>query len=186
MNNDKDTRKYKQTELGWLPEDWEVARLGDKVSDSCYGIGSEAISYNGVDKYLRITDITDEEYFAPNPLCSPAVFNESYIAKENDLFVARTGASVGKTYLYDSKDGRLIFAVFLMKLNVTDANSKFVFYYTQTSQYKNWVISESMRSGQPGLNLKQIKNLSIPFPPIEEQRRIALPALTTFSISWIG
>lgn len=163
-----------------------MARLGDKVSDSCYGIGSEAISYNGVDKYLRITDITDEEYFAPNPLCSPAFFNESYIAKENDLFVARTGASVGKTYLYDSKDGRLIFAGFLMKLNVTDANSKFVFYYTQTSQYKNWVISESMRSGQPGLNLKQIKNLSIPFPPIEEQRRIALPALTTFSISWIG
>lgn len=169
----KDTRKYKQTELGLLPEDWEVAKLGEKVSDSCYGIGAEAISYNGVDKYLRITDITDEGHFAPNPLCSPSFFNESYIAKENDLFVARTGASVGKTYLYDSKDGRLIFAGFLMKLNITDANSKFVFYYTQTSQYKNWVISESMRSGQPGLNLKQIKNLSIPFPPIEEQRRIA-------------
>lgn len=155
-----------------------MARLGDNVSDSCYGIGAEAISYNGVDKYLRITDITDEGHFAPNPLCSPAFFNESYIATENDLFVARTGASVGKTYLYDSKDGRLIFAGFLMKLNITDANSKFVFYYTQTSQYKNWVISESMRSGQPGLNLKQIKNLSIPLPPIEEQRRIA-SALTS-------
>lgn len=174
----KDTRKYKKTELGLLPEDWEVAKLGEKVSDSCYGIGAEAISYNGVDKYLRITDITDEGHFAPNPLCSPAFFSESYIAKANDLFVARTGASVGKTYLYDSKDGRLIFAGFLMKLNITDANSKFVFYYTQTSQYKNWVISESMRSGQPGLNLKQIKNLSIPLPPIEEQRRIA-SALTS-------
>lgn len=174
----EETRKYKQTELGLLPEDWEVVKLGEKVSNPCYGIGAEAISFNGVDKYLRITDISDEGHFAPNPLCSPAFFNEIHIAKENDLFVARTGASVGKTYLYNSKDGRLIFAGFLVKLNITDANSKFVFYYTQTSQYKNWVVSESMRSGQPGLNLKQTMNLSMPLPPIEEQRRIA-SALTS-------
>lgn len=174
----EETRKYKQTELGLLPEDWEVVKLGEKVSSPCYGIGAEAISFNGVDKYLRITDISDEGHFAPNPLCSPAFFNEIHIAKENDLFVARTGASVGKTYLYNSKDGRLIFAGFLMKLNITDANSTFVFYYTQTNQYKNWVISESMRSGQPGLNLKQTMKLSIPLPPIEEQRRIA-SALTS-------
>lgn len=174
----EETRKYKQTELGLLPEDWEVVKLGEKVSSPCYGIGAEAISFNGVDKYLRITDISDEGHFAPNPLCSPAFFNEIHIAKENDLFVARTGASVGKTYLYNSKDGRLIFAGFLMKLNITDANSKFVFYYSQTNQYKNWVISESMRSGQPGLNLKQTMKLSIPLPPIEEQRRIA-SALTS-------
>lgn len=174
----EETRKYKQTELGLLPEDWEVVKLGEKVSNPCYGIGAEAISFNGVDKYLRITDISDEGHFAPNPLCSPAFFNEIHIAKENDLFVARTGASVGKTYLYNSKDGRLIFAGFLMKLNITDANSIFVFYYTQTNQYKNWVISESMRSGQPGLNLKQTMKLSIPLPPIEEQHRIA-SALTS-------
>ena len=77
----KETRKYKQTELGLLPEDWEVVKLGEKVSNPCYGIGAEAISFNGVDKYLRITDISDEGHFAPNPLCSPAFFNEIHIAK---------------------------------------------------------------------------------------------------------
>ncbi len=61
-----------------------------------------------------------------------------------------------------------------MKLNVFNADSKYVFYNTLTKSYWNWVASESARTGQPGLNLQQMKLYSIALPPtIKEQQRIA-------------
>lgn len=164
----------KQTEIGLIPDDWEVKSLGEISMDFSYGVGAEAIPYNGNDKYIRITDIDDiTNEFSPNPLCSPKFYSSNYIVQEDDILFARTGASVGKTYIYNKKDGRLIFAGFLMKIHVNDANSKFIFYQTLTNNYKLWVISESMRTGQPGLNLEQIKNYTILVPPIAEQQRIA-------------
>ena len=164
----------KQTEVGLIPDDWEVKKLGEISNGFSYGVGAEAVSFNGSDRYIRITDIDDvTNRFSPNPLCSPKFYSSSDIVQENDILFARTGASVGKTYIYDKKDGRLIFAGFLMKLHVKDADSRFIFYQTLTDKYKAWVISESMRTGQPGLNLEQIKNFSIPLPPLPEQQRIA-------------
>ena len=164
----------KQTEVGLIPDDWEVKRLGEISNGFSYGVGAEAVSFNGSDRYIRITDIDDvTNRFVPNPLCSPKFYSSSDIVQENDILFARTGASVGKTYIYDKKDGRLIFAGFLMKLHVKDADSKFIFYQTLTDKYKSWVISESMRTGQPGLNLEQIKNFLIPLPPLAEQQQIA-------------
>ncbi len=166
--------KSKMTELGPLPEDWEVKRLGDVCSDYAYGTGAEAVEYDGKNKYIRITDIDENSHlFTPSPLTSPSSFSEGHVVKENDLLVARTGASVGKTYFYSTDDGKLIFAGFLMKANVKEAEGKFVFYLTLTDAYKKWVLSESARSGQPGINIKQLKNLLVPLPPLPEQRRIA-------------
>ena len=164
----------KQTEIGLIPDDWEVKRLGEISNGFSYGVGAEAVAFNGIDRYIRITDIDDAtNRFVPNPLCSPKFYSSSDIVQENDILFARTGASVGKTYIYDKKDGRLIFAGFLMKVHVIDEDGKFIFYQTLTDKYKSWVISESMRTGQPGLNLEQIKNFSIPLPPLPEQQRIA-------------
>ena len=164
----------KQTEIGLIPDDWEVKRLGEISNGFSYGVGAEAVAFNGIDRYIRITDIDDAtNRFVPNPLCSPKFYSSADIVQENDILFARTGASVGKTYIYDKKDGRLIFAGFLMKVHVIDEDGKFIFYQTLTDKYKSWVISESMRTGQPGLNLEQIKNFSIPLPPLPEQQRIA-------------
>jgi len=166
--------KFKQTEIGLIPEDWEVKTLGEVCQNALYGVGAEAIAYNGVDKYIRITDIDDiSGAYKPNPLASPSFYFDQHVVKENDLLVARTGASVGKSYLYNPTDGNLIFAGFLMKLNVCNANSQYVFYTTKTGRYMSWVASESARTGQPGLNLEQLKCFQIPFPPLAEQVKIA-------------
>ncbi len=166
--------KFKETEVGRVPVDWDVKTLEEITKDTSYGVAAEAIPYNGIHRYIRITDISDENgSFQPNPLTSPSFFNEEHLVKENDLLVARTGASVGKTYLYNHKDGQLIYAGFLIKTNVFKADSKYVFYYTQTYPYKLWVLSESMRSGQPGINAEQLKSLTIPIPSLSEQQRIA-------------
>ena len=166
--------EFKQTELGPIPVDWEVMRLGDVCTDYAYGTGAEAVDYDGENKYIRITDIDEDSHlYSPLPLASPSFFSEGHVVKENDLLVARTGASVGKTYFYSKSDGKLIFAGFLMKANVKHAEGKFIFYLTLTDYYKRWVLSESARSGQPGINIRQLQSLLLPLPPLSEQKAIA-------------
>lgn len=166
--------RFKDTELGRIPEDWEVKSIGSLAGDCFYGVGAEACPYNGCVKYIRITDIDDKSRcYVPSPTTSPSFYQEKYVVQENDLLVARTGASVGKSYLYDKNDGVLVFAGFLMKINVVKANPKYVFYNTLTKAYWNWIASESARTGQPGLNLQQIRLYTIPLPPLVEQNRIA-------------
>ncbi len=167
--------KFKETEVGKIPEDWEVKSLASLIDECGYGIGAEAVNFDGINKYLRITDIDDKSHnFKPSPLVSPSIIDDSYIAKKDDLFIARTGASVGKSYLYNKKDGRLYYAGFLIKVHIKHANSIIVFYNTLTERYNRWVISESARTGQPGINAIQLKSLKIILPKDRsEQNRIA-------------
>lgn len=166
--------KFKMTEVGVIPADWEIADLNNKTSSAIYGVSASAISYDGKHKYIRITDIDDVTGdFVPKPLVSPSFFQMKHIVHENDLLIARTGATVGKTYVYKKTDGNLIFAGFLMRISIKQANAKYIFFQTQTPYYKKWVISESARTGQPGLNIQQLLSLILPFPPIPEQGRIA-------------
>jgi type I restriction enzyme S subunit len=169
------TTHFKQTELGPIPQEWEVKSLGSITQNSSYGVGAEAIPFNGKAKYIRITDIDDDSHrFEPSPLTSPAFYENKHLVQENDLLIARTGASVGKTYLYNAKDGKLVFAGFLIKMNICGADSKFVFYSTLTKYYQDWIVSESARTGQPGVNLQQMKKLLIAIPSSKaEQTAIA-------------
>ena len=165
---------YKQSELGPIPEDWEVKKIIDICDNYSYGVGAEAIQYDGRNQYIRITDIDDESRaFSPDPVTSPSYISENCYVNNGDILIARTGNSVGKSYHYSPKNGKLIFAGFLMRIHVTSANSKFVFYNTLSTHYNNWITSESMRSGQPGINLEQIKQYIIALPSKEEQTAIA-------------
>lgn len=160
---------------------WRKVKLGDLISSANYGVGAEAIDFDGENKYLRITDIDDTTHkFIPNPLMSPSFYSDRYFVQKDDLLIARTGASVGKTYLYNEADGKLIYAGFLMKLHISKAVAKFVFYQTLTEKYNQFILSESARTGQPGINLQQIKKfeINIPYnfdgtPDLDEQKRIA-------------
>ena len=166
---------YKQTDIGVIPEDWEVVKLGKISTNMGYGVGASSVIYDGINKYIRITDIDDETHsFIPSPISSPSFFTESYLANEGDILFARTGASVGKSYIYDKKDGKLIIAGFLIRLNILDALPKYVYFQTLAKRYKDWVLSESARTGQPGLNLEQYKSFEIPIPKdTDEQTTIA-------------
>ncbi|MCH4100180.1 MAG: restriction endonuclease subunit S [Prevotella sp.] len=86
---------------------------------------------------------------------------------------ARTGASVGKTYLYKKSDGILYYAGFLIKMNISEADSKFVFLQTLRKQYYDWINSESKRSGQPGINLQQLKTYKFLSSSFIEQQAIS-------------
>ncbi len=178
MSEVKIPEGYKQTEVGVIPKDWEVEPLKSLLKEPPkYGINAAAVPLTGnLPVYIRITDISEDGYYSPEKVVGVnSPFSSSYILNEGDIVLARTGASVGKSYLYRKEDGTLIYAGFLIKVSPDKRllNSKYLHQYLKTEQYWAWVIVNSMRSGQPGINGNEYGRLLIPLPSIEEQTAIA-------------
>ncbi|MHA2440770.1 restriction endonuclease subunit S [Enterococcus faecalis] len=151
--------------------------MGDVADHFEYGLNASAIEYDGKNKYLRITDIDDSSRkFIQNKLTSPNINVEeasNYILTVGDILFARTGASVGKTYRYDIKDGKVYFAGFLIRARIKDSfDSEFVYWTTLTDRYNTFIKIMSQRSGQPGINAKEYSSFNILIPNIKEQQKI--------------
>ena len=169
---------YKQTEVGVIPEDWTIRSLLSCLrSAPNYGINAAAIPFDdALPTYLRITDIGEDNQFCPSPRVSVRHRSvQAFFLNKGDLVFARTGASVGKSYLYNPNDGPLVFAGFLIRVSPNPAELQPVFlaYCVQSNRYWNWVVTVSTRSGQPGINGQEYGTLQLPLPGPAEQRAIA-------------
>lgn len=170
---------HKKTLVGIIPEDWTVMKLGECLLDRPeYGINAPAVPYDdSAPTYIRITDITEDGFFSPENLVSVKHANaDRYFLREGDIVFARTGASVGKSYLYNRSDGPLVFAGFLIKIRVDPSFllPAFLASYVRTGFYWDWVKVMSMRSGQPGINGNEYAQLPVPVPPVSEQNSIVV------------
>ena len=142
-----------------------------------YGVNAAAVPLTpGVATYIRITDIDNSGHFSPNPKVGVAHASaENYRMGPGELVFARTGASVGKSYLYDLRDGVLVYAGFLINV-VPDPkllNPKYLSLFAQSKEYWDWVARTSVRSGQPGVNGREYAQLPVPLPDIAAQDAIA-------------
>lgn len=169
---------YKRTEVGVIPEDWEIKAFGDcLLGRPRYGINAPAVPFSDrLPAYIRITDITENGRFvAENPVSVDSAFAGNYYLNDGDIVFARTGASVGKSYRYMPDDGPLVFAGFLIQArpNPEVLSSAYAAAYVTTWAYWNWVRLMSMRSGQPGINGNEFTQLPVPTPSVAEQRAIA-------------
>ncbi len=167
-----------QTRLPGFSGEWEVKRLGGcLLSRPDYGINAPAVPFcDRLVSYIRITDISDHGRFCPDPPVSVKAANANqFYLREGELVFARTGASVGKSYLYDPKDGPLVFAGFLIRVRPDSEIlvPTFLAAYAMTKAYWNWVRLISMRSGQPGINGSEYAQLTLSLPPVPEQIAIA-------------
>ena len=156
-------------------ECWMLTSLGFSCDGFDYGIAAEAKEFDGINQYIRITDIDDDSssYTSRNSV-SPSFLDENCVCIENDILFARTGASTGKTYLYNRNDGKLYFAGFLIRANVKPIfDPYFVFTMTKTSRYANWIKIMSARSGQPGINAQEYKTFSFYHPSLKTQNKIS-------------
>lgn len=155
--------------------DWESTTLGRISAPPSYGMNAAATNFDGTHKYIRITDISDDERtFCPSPLTSPKPpISAEYRLKAGDIVFARTGASTGKSYLYKEKDGDLYFAGFLIRFPIVSADPKFVFAQTLRSNFIRWIAVVSVRSGQPGINAQEYSGYDFKLPPLPEQSKIA-------------
>ena len=155
---------------------WCYNSLGECADSLEYGMNAAAVMFDGIHKYIRITDIDEETgEFLANPITSPdGILEEKYKVKENDILFARTGASVGKSYLYNIKDGELYFAGFLIRARIKSKyNGAFIYYQTKRQKYNKWVKLTSMRSGQPGINSQEYARYRISLADRDEQDKIA-------------
>ena len=154
---------------------WKQCRLAEIATGFTYGMNSAAKTFDGSNKYIRITDIDDESHkFKKDNFVSPSgLLEDKYLVMKNDILFARTGASTGKSYLYDENDGKLYYAGFLIRVHLENVNPYCIYSQTLTSRYQNWLQIMSVRSGQPGINAEEYKNFPIVLPTLSEQKIIA-------------
>ena len=134
-----------------------------------YGSNTPADTYDGNTRYVRITDIND--YGKLNKeLVSPRVIEEKYLLTKNDLLFARTGNTVGKTYLHEH--GRMIYAGYLIRYRLKKEIMlpKFAFAFTHTSIYYDWVERTKKVGAQPNISAAQYDKMPIPVPSMGQQR----------------
>ena len=138
-------------------------------------MNAAAKNYDGVNKYIRITDIDEaSSTYTDKDIVSPdGVLTDNYLVNNCDILLARTGASTGKSYLYKKSDGKLYYAGFLIRANVTTHDPYFVFSQLHTHRYWRWVSIMSARSGQPGINSQEYSSFPIYTTSIEEESKIA-------------
>ena len=158
-------------------EPWEQRKLGELASSFEYGLNAAAKEYDGENKYIRITDIDDNTHeFLTDGLTSPDIdLNgaENYKLAEGDILFARTGASVGKSYIYKASDGLVYYAGFLIRARIKkEYDAEFIFQNTLTDKYNKYIAVTSQRSGQPGVNAQEYSEFEIQVPEKEEQTKI--------------
>ena len=153
---------------------FNIASFGELLLEKPkYGSNSRTLKTVTDIRYIRITDI-NEDGSLNEEVVSSEKFDKQYLLQENDFLIARSGNTVGKTFLYKANLGKCIFAGYLVKYKINEkiANSDFVFYYTKTLPFKIWISSKQRVSGQPNINGQEYLSFPIPLPSIEVQNKI--------------
>lgn len=158
--------------------EWKEYKLGDLTIDGkgSYGIAASAVDFDANKyTYLRITDINDDGTIDKNGLKSVDDIKASnYLLKPNDIVFARTGASVGRSYFYDSKDGKFVYAGFLIKYSIdpNKVNPKILKYYTHSQPYYDWVQSVDNGATRGNINAQTYALMPILLPDRYKQDKI--------------
>ena len=171
--------KMKETVLGEIPEHWEVRRLKFCLNEKLkYGANAAGDYYNPTwYRYIRITDFTADGTLNENNKLSLSPENgKDYELKDGDILLARSGATVGKSFQFKSVDReeKCCYAGYLIKASPNEELilSDFLYNFTLTSNYENWKGSILIKATIENISADKYSNLLIPIPTIKEQKRI--------------
>lgn len=167
-----------------VPEGWEWTTIGSISSNILYGV-NESAKNSGEYKLLRITDIQDNRVdWNTVPVTDyDATKVYDYLLQKNDILFARTGATVGKSYLVEDEVANCIYASYLIKVQLNALLcSKYVKRYFESAYYWNLITENSIGTGQPNVNGTILASLTIPLPPLSEQHRIVSKIEEVFGV----
>lgn len=170
---------FKKTKIGLVPRDWAIKALGDLCNGKPeYGANSPALDFNpNYPRYIRITDIRENGTLSKVNIKSISPEDgEKYVLEEGDILFARSGATVGKTYLYNPKDGYAAYAGYLIRFKPKKQELLpfYLKHFTHSSYYFNWVKNMLRAGAQPNINAKEYASLLIPLPSVKEQQKIVM------------
>lgn len=124
-------------------------------------------------RYIRITDIDEDGNLRPDTFKSLTKTKaDPYLLSRGDVLFARSGATAGKTYLFD-EDIKACFAGYLIKASLNERLlPKYLIYYTKSGVYDNWKNGIFIQATIPNIGAEKYANLLIPLPSINVQRDI--------------
>jgi len=173
--------KYKDSGIEWIgkiPEHWEPVRLKYLVNDRLkYGSNDYTEDNNPEHpRYIRITDFGDDGKLRPDTYKSlPPDKAKDYMLKERDILFARSGATVGKTYLFKNYKRKACFAGYLIKasIDLNKAVPEFIYFYTKSPSYEQWKNRIFNQATIQNIGADKYNQLEIPIPGVSEQQSIA-------------
>ncbi|WP_290235558.1 restriction endonuclease subunit S, partial [Bacteroides acidifaciens] len=159
-----------------VPEGWVWTTVSDISKSILYGV-SESAKSEGKYKLLRITDIQDNKVDWETVPFTDFDDNKvsSYILHNGDIVFARTGATVGKSYLIQGLSQKAIYASYLIRIQTFDLIlPEYVKLFFESGYYWEQIELSSVGIGQPNVNGTILGYLNIPLPPFAEQKRIVI------------
>lgn len=163
--------------VGQIPRDWIVCRLKNVLSEPLqYGANESGVPFDeNLPRYIRITDVTlDGKLRDDGKLSLTEGMAKDYILEDEDILLARSGATVGKAFFYYSEYGRAAFAGYMIraKINRTIILPRLVYYSTLSAHYENWKASMAVQATIQNIGANRYNELPIVVPPMAKQSRI--------------
>lgn len=178
LNNDSPVRDSGIEWIGNISTGTVISKLKFILASPMkYGASESGIEYNPeLPRYIRITDITaNSKLKTKNKLSLSNAQARGYILKDKTLLFARSGGTVGKTFLYRKSMGLAAFAGYLISANIDEKKAcpKFVYYYTQSKPYEEWKDQAFSQATIQNIGADKYSNMAIPiFKDINYQKKI--------------
>ena len=157
-----------------IPQGWEWERWGNIALSIQYGYNAPALERGDI-KMVRISDIHDNVVQWENvPFCNiEACDIDAYLLKENDILFARTGGTVGKSFLVQSVPEPAIYAGYLIRTRYSqELCPQYLKVFMESQLYWEQLKSGTIATAQPNCNGKTLGRMLLPIPPKAEQSRL--------------
>lgn len=172
-------RPMKDSGIEWIGEiskDFFIYRMKHLLKSSLlYGANESGVPYDEtLPRYIRITDITlDGKLKDSGKLSLTEESAKDYFLEDGDVLFARSGATVGKAFIYKKEYGRAAFAGYLIKATVSEKIlPDYLFFYTQSSIYEEWKKQIFVQATIQNIGADRYNELPIVIQPIQEQKGI--------------
>lgn len=174
---------YKKTEVGIIPKEWTIIRVGDLVTSLKSGlsrslkdenVGIPCIRSNNIKNNRLVLD--DLKYWFR--VDDKGAKIEDYILKKGDIIInfINSISQIGKGCIFDKDDFETIYTTNLLRIQVNKEKitNKYFYYYTQTERYKKEIgLITKPAVNQASFTTVEYKAIKLPVPPLIEQQKIA-------------
>lgn len=143
------------------------------IGNPMYGASEKAIKKRSDVRYIRITDIQEDGSLGED-FVSAANIDPKYLLRDGDFLIARSGNTVGKTFLYSTDYGKAIYAGYLVRyvIDREKIDPQYLLYYTKCIIFKTWIKNNQRIFGQPNINGQEYLSAPVILPPLEIQKEI--------------